>query len=44
MKKYRRVMSHDTEEWSNEKLILEKYEFLCNAIDLKWSVEGTLKV
>ena len=27
MKKYRRVMSHDTEEWSKEKLILEKYAF-----------------
>ena len=27
MKKYIRVMSHDTEEWSKEKLILEKYVF-----------------
>ena len=25
MKKYKKVMSHDTEEWSIEKLILEKY-------------------
>ena len=27
MKKFRRVMSHDTEELSKEKLILEKYAF-----------------
>ena len=27
MKKYRRIMSHETEEWSKEKLILEKYTF-----------------
>ena len=33
MKKYRRVMSHETEDWSKEKLIL----------DLKLSVESTLK-
>ena len=44
MKKYRRVMSHDTEEWSKEKLILENYTFLRDAIELKQSVEGTLKV
>ena len=45
MKKYRRVMPHDTENWSKEKLILEKYAFfVCNAIGLKESVEGTLKV
>ena len=37
-------MSHDTEEWSKEKLILEKYTFLCDGIDLKQSVEGTFKV
>ena len=30
LKSYRGVMSHDTEEWSKEKLILEKYAFsLC---------------
>ena len=27
MKKYSRVMSHDTEDWSKEKLILERYAF-----------------
>ena len=27
MEKYRRVMPLDTEEWSKEKLILEKYAF-----------------
>ena len=43
-KKFSRVMSHDTEEWSKENLILEKYAFLCDAIDLKQSVQGTLKV
>ena len=37
-------MPHDTEEWSKEKLILEKYIFVCDAIDLKQSVKGTLKV
>ena len=42
MKKYRRVMSHDTKEWSNGKLILEKYAFLCDSIDLKQSVQGIL--
>ena len=40
MKNYRRFLSHDIEE----KLILEKYAFLCEAIDLKQSVEGPLKV
>ena len=44
MKKYRRVISHDKEEWSKEKLILENYTFLLDAIELKQSVEGTLKV
>ena len=34
MSKYRRVMSHDTEEWFKEKLILEKFAFLCDVIDL----------
>ena len=30
---------YDTEKWSKEKLILEKYAFLCDAIDLKqWKV------
>ena len=37
-------MSCDTEEWYKENLILEKYAFLCDTIDLKQSVEGTLKV
>ena len=43
MKKYRRVMSHDTEKWSKEKVILEKYAYFvwCNRLQ---SVEGTLKV
>ena len=33
-KKYRRVMSHDTEEWSKVNLILEKYAFFvwCNRL------------
>ena len=45
VKNYRRVMSHDTEERSKEKLILEKYTFfVCDAIDLKQSAEGSLKV
>ena len=44
MRKYRWVMSHDTKEWCKEKLILEKYTFLCDEIDLKHSVDGTLKV
>ena len=44
MKKYRRVMSHDTKEWSKENLILEKCAFLCDAKDLKQSVKGTLKM
>ena len=44
MKNYRRVMSQNTEEWSKEKLVLEKYAFFCDAIDLKQSVEGTLKL
>ena len=39
---YRRVMTHNTKEWSKEKLILKKYAFLCDKIDLKQSVEGTL--
>ena len=38
------VMSYDAEEWFKEKLIPQKCAFLCNAIDLKQSVEGTLKV
>ena len=42
MKKYRKIMSYDTEEWSKEELILEN--FLWDAIDFKQSVEGTLKV
>ena len=42
-KKYGRFMSHDTEEWSKEKLIYEKYAFLCDAIYLKHSAEGTLE-
>ena len=29
MKNYRRVVSHGTEKWSKEKLILEKYSFFC---------------
>ena len=37
-------MSHDTGEWSKEKLILRNMHFLCDAIDLKQSVEGILKV
>ena len=37
-------MSCDTEEWYKENLILEKYAFLCDKIDLKQSVEGILKV
>ena len=44
MKKYTRVMSDDNEEWYKEKVILEKYTFLCDAIGVKLSVEGTLKV
>ena len=44
MSKYRRVMSHDTEEWFKEKLILEKFAFLCDVIDFKQSREGTLRV
>ena len=45
MEKYRRIMSHDTEEWSKDKLILEKYAFfVCDTIGLKQSAEGTLKV
>ena len=44
MEKYRRVMSHDAEEWSKEKLIHEKKQFLCGGIELKESVEGTLEV
>ena len=32
------------EEWSKEKLILEKTHFWCNAIELKQAVEGTLQV
>ena len=30
--------------WFKEKLINGKYAFFCDAIDLKQSVEGTLKV
>ena len=37
-------MSCDNEEWYKENLILEKYTFLCDTIDLKQSVEGILKV
>ena len=37
-------MSCDTEEWYKENLILEKYAFLCDTIDLKQSVVVTLKV
>ena len=37
-------MSHDTEDWFKEKLINGKYAFFCDAIDLKQSVEGTLKL
>ena len=37
-------MSHNTEERSEEKLILEKYTLFCDAIALKQSVLGTLKV
>ena len=37
-------MSHDAEEWFKEKLILKKYVFLCNATDLKQSVEDAFKV
>ena len=37
-------MSQDTGELSKEKLILEKYAFLCDAIDLKQSLNGPLKV
>ena len=38
-------MSHHTEQRSKEKLILEKYAFfVCDPIDLKQSMEGTLKV
>ena len=44
MRKYRWVMSHDTKEWCKEKLILEKCTFLCDEIDLKHSVDGTLRV
>ena len=45
MKNYRRFLSHDIEEkLIKKKLILEKYAFLCEAIDLKQSVEGPLKV
>ena len=44
MKKYKGVMSHDTEEWYKEKLILEKYAFfvLCNRLEA--AVEVTFKV
>ena len=44
MKKFRRVMSHDTEEWFKEKLILVKYAFLSDVIDFNQSAEDTLKV
>ena len=44
MKKFRRVMSHDTEEWFKEKLILVKYAFLCDVTDFNQSAEDTLKV
>ena len=37
-------MSHDTEEWSKEQLILDRCAFLCDTIDLNQSLEGTLKV
>ena len=37
-------MSHDTEEWFKEMLILENMHFLCDAIDLKQSVGGSLNV
>ena len=37
-------MSHDNEEWFKEMLILENMHFLCDAIDLKQSVGGSLKV
>ena len=43
MKKYRRGMSYDTKERSKEKLILEKYVFFRDAIDLKQSADDTLK-
>ena len=35
MKKYRQVWSHHTEEWSKQKLILEKYAFFvwCNRLE-----------
>ena len=35
MEKYRRVISPDTEKWSQEKVILEKYEFFvwCNRLE-----------
>ena len=36
--------NNDTEEWSKGKLILEKYAFWRDAIDLKQLVEGILKV
>ena len=34
MKKYRRVMTHENEEWYKEKLILKKYAFFvgCNRL------------
>ena len=45
LKNYRGVMPHDTEEWSKEKLILEKYAFFVrDTIGLKQSVECTFKV
>ena len=40
IKKYRRVMSHDNEEWFKEKLILEKYAFFvwCNRLQaVNWT-------
>ena len=37
-------MSHDTEKWFKEMLILENMHFLCDAIDLKRSVGGSLNV
>ena len=37
-------MSHDTEEWFKEKLILVKYACLCDVIDFNQSAEDTLKV
>ena len=39
MKKYRRVLSHENEEWYKEKLILKKYAFFVGCNRLKAALD-----